>query len=315
MISHFELISVDDSIVGIHAVRTMFNNLKFALIDFASTQRSLIVKNIVARSGNVYESKSVFFSGKANLEALPDDVTHILVRKSVVNLVQLKKSLNCGSISSSVHVVNENWYSACLGKNELVSEDEYRVQYTEPVSSSSSLSTHELNDGETSNKKQRFDDTYTSLVRPIIPYTSIKERYPDFNPVYGEWHEYKSIMYKFYDTRELVSSAACTGLVAFDMDWTLIKPIRGTGPNKVFGIDEFDWKFWDTSIVETLQRIYGEGKRLAIISNQQQIGQGKISKQVAQRKVDAIIEKIGVPIDYICSTNDDIFRKPLTGII
>ena len=56
------------------------------------------------------------------------------------------------------------------------------------------------------------------------------------------------------------------------------------------------------------------GKRLAIISNQNGISSKNTTTGEVQRKVDAIIAELGIPIDFICAIDDDIFKKPRTGI-
>ena len=53
-------------------------------------------------------------------------------------------------------------------------------------------------------------------------------------------------------------SAACaksSAYIAFDMDGTIITPKSG----KTFGVDEFDWKFWDKVVPEVLLRHHKEG--------------------------------------------------------
>jgi Polynucleotide kinase 3 phosphatase len=56
------------------------------------------------------------------------------------------------------------------------------------------------------------------------------------------------------------------------------------------------------------------GKRLAIISNQNGIRSKKTSEGEVQGKVDAIMAELGIPLDFICALDDDLFKKPRTGI-
>ena len=110
------------------------------------------------------------------------------------------------------------------------------------------------------------------------------------------------------------------------MDWTVIRTISG----KTFPVDEFDWKLWHPDVPRMLRRLHAEGVRLAIISNQMKISRSSETSTEAERraevmrKVDAIIGRLAapeapggpavpVPVDYICATTDDIFRKPMTG--
>ena len=55
------------------------------------------------------------------------------------------------------------------------------------------------------------------------------------------------------------------------------------------------------------------GKVLSLISNQNGIKNKSTTREEVQRKVDAIISAIGVPMDFICALDDDAFKKPRTG--
>lgn len=56
-----------------------------------------------------------------------------------------------------------------------------------------------------------------------------------------------------------------------------------------------------------------EGKTLAIISNQNGIVTKNVTKLEVQRKVDSVLASVGIPMDFICATEDDGFKKPRTG--
>ena len=55
------------------------------------------------------------------------------------------------------------------------------------------------------------------------------------------------------------------------------------------------------------------GIKLAIISNQNGISSQFTTKKELQRKVDSIMDSLGVPMDFICAVEDDGFKKPRTG--
>lgn len=114
------------------------------------------------------------------------------------------------------------------------------------------------------------------------------------------------MMYKLHSNANSVS----TEMVAFDMDSTLI----ATKSGKTYAVDEHDWKLWDPSVRTVLQKLHSEGKYIAIISNQNGIKVKAVTKEAVQRKVDRIIESIGVPLDFICAIDDNHFRKPRTGM-
>ncbi|KAJ1418982.1 polynucleotide kinase 3 phosphatase, partial [Ochromonadaceae sp. CCMP2298] len=101
-----------------------------------------------------------------------------------------------------------------------------------------------------------------------------------------------------------------TEIVAFDMDGTLITTKSG----KTFPLNDDDWRFWDPSVIPKLQLLHAEGKHLAIISNQSGIKAGKTTRPALQAKVDLILAAIGVPVDFFAALEDDVFRKPRTGI-
>jgi DNA 3'-phosphatase len=120
----------------------------------------------------------------------------------------------------------------------------------------------------------------------------------------GEWFVYKTMMYKIHPR----SGVAYNQMTAFDLDGTLIKTKSGA----TFGND---WMFFLPNIAKVLLKEYERGDTyLAIISNQKGVKAGKTTIKEIQDKVDDIILKLGFPIDFICSFEDDRFRKPRTGM-
>lgn len=124
----------------------------------------------------------------------------------------------------------------------------------------------------------------------------------------NKWTENESVMYKLANQKP--QDNAKFEMIAFDMDGTLIKTKSGN----TFPVDEYDWKWWDSSVPTKLQQLHTEGIYLAIISNQSKMGTPINPIDALQRKVDRIIEGVGVPIDFICAKSDDVFRKPRTGM-
>jgi DNA 3'-phosphatase len=122
----------------------------------------------------------------------------------------------------------------------------------------------------------------------------------------NQWVSYEGIMYKFSGECNRDSQE----MVAFDMDGTLIRTRSG----KTHAAEENDWVLWDSSVRVILQRLHTEKKYLAIVSNQSGIKDNKITRPALQRKVEKIIETIGVPMDFICAIEDDRFRKPRPGM-
>lgn len=122
----------------------------------------------------------------------------------------------------------------------------------------------------------------------------------------NRWISYDGIMYKFNNNADLSK----TEMILFDMDGTLITTKSG----KKFAVNENDWKLLDSSIATTLQRLNAENKYIAIVSNQKGLAENIVSKESLQKKIDKLIETLGVPVDFICSLEDDRFRKPRTGM-
>jgi DNA 3'-phosphatase len=124
----------------------------------------------------------------------------------------------------------------------------------------------------------------------------------------NQWIDYSGIIAKL--RTPLQPTIAVKGILAFDVDGTIITTKSG----KKFPVDDEDWKFWHPSVPDVLREKAREGYSIAFISNQGGVGSKKQSPQGFQKKIDAIIHKIGIPIDFICSLEGDAFRKPCTGM-
>jgi DNA 3'-phosphatase len=123
---------------------------------------------------------------------------------------------------------------------------------------------------------------------------------------HDKWWEYKGAMYKFSGP----VSTQWRRMIAFDLDGTIITTKSG----KVWAVNDTDWKLWDPSVKTTLQQLHHENCYLAIISNQKGVETKAVSKESIQKKIDLILNLIGVPMDVICAVSDDVFRKPCTGM-
>lgn len=98
---------------------------------------------------------------------------------------------------------------------------------------------------------------------------------------------------------------------AFDMDHTIIMPRS----QSKFPIDSDDWKFWQSDIPRRLSELFHSGHGIVFLSNQGALGTKKNANMIDfQRKVDAVVDAVGVPIDFLCATGKNRFRKPLTGM-
>jgi hypothetical protein len=145
------------------------------------------------------------------------EVTHILAEATSSSLLKLQKQLICESIPSEVSILNINWLIKSVEKREKVEEAAYiittdeNVQRTvgEKTSISSSSTTSSSSSSNDENKRQKTntvtildlssETTETPLGvegrHPIIANSII---FPDFNPVYGSWQSFKSVLYKIH---------------------------------------------------------------------------------------------------------------------
>ena len=119
-----------------------------------------------------------------------------------------------------------------------------------------------------------------------------------------QWMGNDKIMYRFHSANQFTSQKSSIDevstvnadkhdgydVIAFDMDSTIIKTKSG----KAFPTNDDDWTLLYASIKDTVQHLHKQHKYLAIISNQGGVKQQKISREGLQRKVDRIVEYLGI---------------------
>jgi DNA 3'-phosphatase len=100
--------------------------------------------------------------------------------------------------------------------------------------------------------------------------------------------------------------------VALDLDHTIITPHS----NGRFPKDGDDWKFWHSEVPRILTELAQTGHGIVFLSNQQKLGNRAQSRDLSEftRKVDTVIDTLGIPVDFLCSIGENRFRKPLTGM-
>lgn len=97
-------------------------------------------------------------------------------------------------------------------------------------------------------------------------------------------------------------------IAIFDMDYTLIKP------NKYF-LDSRDWKFlYDDKTIDKLRQINKYNQLLIIMHDKELNTDNKLKIEELSKKIVEIKTLSGVNFDLIISTNNDYYKKPLTGI-
>lgn len=101
-----------------------------------------------------------------------------------------------------------------------------------------------------------------------------------------------------------------TKIAAFDMDGTLIKTKSG----KVHPVDLNDWQITFPTVSQTLKKYSSEGFKIVILSNQAPIGNGRVKIEDFEKKIEAIVEKLDIPIQAFIATGKGFYRKPSIGM-
>ncbi|KAH8730048.1 polynucleotide kinase 3 phosphatase-domain-containing protein [Phaeosphaeriaceae sp. PMI808] len=116
-----------------------------------------------------------------------------------------------------------------------------------------------------------------------------------------------------------VAAKGRTKIAAFDFDSTLVTSASG----KIFSRDPTDWKWWNSCVPGTLQKLHEEGYLVVIVSNQGGISLKRDPKTVKsdqkrlsdfKAKVFAVFNQLDIPISVYAATARDQFRKPRTGM-
>ncbi|TGZ33003.1 Uncharacterized protein DBV15_08840 [Temnothorax longispinosus] len=83
-----------------------------------------------------------------------------------------------------------------------------------------------------------------------------------------------------------------TKVAAYDMDGTLIKPKSGL----VFPKDCNDWQLLYPDVPGKLKQLHTNGYKIVIFTNQAGLSTGKVKINDFKRKIEKVVQKIGVPI-------------------
>lgn len=124
----------------------------------------------------------------------------------------------------------------------------------------------------------------------------------------NSWTQHDGLLCRFRTD----SSQRFERVVALDLDHTIITPHS----NGRFPKDGDDWKFWHSEVPRILTELAQTGHGIVFLSNQQKLGNRAQSRDLSEftRKVDTVIDTLGIPVDFLCSIGENRFRKPLTGM-
>jgi len=118
----------------------------------------------------------------------------------------------------------------------------------------------------------------------------------------------KDTMYYFFNNPKNIIKIA-----SFDLDNTLIKTKSGN----VFPKDYNDWTWLYDNVPTTLQKLVQDDYSIVIFTNQKGISKGKETIENFSIKIKNIIKelfKFNVILDVLIATEDDWYRKPMTGM-
>ena len=118
------------------------------------------------------------------------------------------------------------------------------------------------------------------------------------------WEVSGSLLIKNY------GATAQEKVIAMDMDGTLINTKSG----KTFATSKDDWVLFTPKVKDILTDYHKKDYLIAILSNQNGISKGKAKSSDILHKVTAIQASLAIPLIFICAIDDDINRKPSTGM-
>jgi bifunctional polynucleotide phosphatase/kinase len=115
------------------------------------------------------------------------------------------------------------------------------------------------------------------------------------------------VYYKSYKNPSWTSKIA-----AFDLDSTLI--LARSSKKSPLSTNESDWIFWHFSVPSRLKDLHDKGYTLVIFTNQAGIAASDSLFKRFTKKIEAIFQRLELPIHLYAALKLDFNRKPLLGM-
>lgn len=168
---------------------------------------------------------------------------------------------------------------------------------------------HEANATQSSDKKRKrsVDESSSNSVPPNKKIKWLFDIKPDATKHGSLWQSYNGGKLLVYTPSNCKPSEK---VGAYDMDGTLITTRSG----KVFPTDIYDWKMAGGTVVPTLKSKHKDGYKIVIFTNQAGVSSNKTTVPDIKKKLENVIEALGIPVQAFIATGDNFFRKPMTGM-